>query len=249
MLKITVDGVANVETKTFDDVRRVVEAGKPAAVVERFAAMYLESLDPNQKLKERWYASHSEIERLNEIVRHEDKIIDNEDGTKSIVVVKQGRELTAEEQEYLGVVTENRTVLEDGYTVAAVLDDEGVEVTPEQVIPGTPWLATLRGAGVEPVPEFTPQNAADWLASTFPEIRKTQRDEAVKRITVTTTSSKEFDGDERSQDRMARAVALGQAGDTTQWKLADNSIASVTWEELREALYLAGQAQTAIWMA
>lgn len=76
---------------------------------------------------------------------------------------------------------------------------------------------------------------------------KKNREVAVAAITVKTASGKVFDGDERSQDRMARAVALGSAGELTQWKLADNAIATVTWEELKEALRLAGEAQTAIW--
>jgi hypothetical protein len=84
-------------------------------------------------------------------------------------------------------------------------------------------------------------------AHLYEEYKKTRVEEVAK-IKVTTKSGKTFDGDEKSQDRMARAVALGSAGETTQWKLADNSIVTVTWEELREALRLAGDAQTAIWV-
>ena len=72
---------------------------------------------------------------------------------------------------------------------------------------------------------------------------------AVSQITVTTTSGKVFDGDEISQNRMGRAVTASNAGDTTQWKLADNTQASVTHEELKEALLLSGEAMTAIWMS
>jgi hypothetical protein len=36
-------------------------------------------------------------------------------------------------------------------------------------------------------------------------------------------------------------------GETVQWVLADNTIAQVTKEQLRQALRLAGEAQTAIW--
>jgi hypothetical protein len=77
---------------------------------------------------------------------------------------------------------------------------------------------------------------------------KVNRSELVSEITVTTLSGKTFDGDEDSQNRMARAISAGNAGDTTGWKLADNTWEeNITWEELREALLLAGQAQTAIW--
>jgi len=71
---------------------------------------------------------------------------------------------------------------------------------------------------------------------------------AVSQITVTTTSGKVFDGDEISQNRMARAVTASNAGDTTQWILADNTQATVTHEELKEALLLAGEATIKIWM-
>lgn len=249
MLKITIDGVINVETKTYADVVRLVEAGKPVAVIEKFAAMYLETLDPHQKLKEQWYNSHRVIEDMAEIVRQEDAIIDNEDGTKSIVVVKQGRELTLSEQQVFDAATSNRAALEDGFTRPAVLDESGEIVSPETVlVEATPWLKTLRGGDGGEVPVFTPQAATEWVAATFPQIRKQARDEAVAKITVTTTSGKVFDGDERSQGRMARAVTVGEAGATTLWKLADNSVSEVSWEELREALFLAGQAQTEIWI-
>jgi hypothetical protein len=74
-----------------------------------------------------------------------------------------------------------------------------------------------------------------------------QRDAQVMVIQVTTVSGKAFDGCETSQNRMARAVAVGSAGDTTMWRLADDSWVSVTWEELKEALKLAGTEQTNLW--
>jgi hypothetical protein len=74
-----------------------------------------------------------------------------------------------------------------------------------------------------------------------------QRDVQVMAIQVTTVSGKAFDGCETSQNRMARAVAVGSAGDSTMWRLADDSWVSVTWEELKEALKLAGTEQTNLW--
>lgn len=57
-----------------------------------------------------------------------------------------------------------------------------------------------------------------------------------------------FDGDETSQDRMARSVvALNDDTETVQWVLADNTVAQVTRVQLKQALRLAGEAQTAIW--
>jgi len=72
---------------------------------------------------------------------------------------------------------------------------------------------------------------------------------AVSQITVTTTSGNVFDGDEVAQSRMSRAVTASDTGDITQWILADNTQATVTREELKEALLLAGRAMTVIWVA
>ena len=64
---------------------------------------------------------------------------------------------------------------------------------------------------------------------------------------VVTVDDMQFDGDETSQDRMARSIIALNDGETVQWVLADNTIAQVTKEQLRQALRLAGEAQTAIW--
>ena len=73
---------------------------------------------------------------------------------------------------------------------------------------------------------------------------------SVNNIKVTTTSGKVFDGNETSQDRMVRAINIASiSGQTeTQWKLADNTIVMVTLDELKEALTLAGQEMSRIWL-
>lgn len=78
---------------------------------------------------------------------------------------------------------------------------------------------------------------------------KARRAEAVEAITVTTAAGNTFDGDETSQNRMARAViALNAAGvPSVPWTLADNSVVPATAAELAEALALAGAAQSALW--
>ena len=72
----------------------------------------------------------------------------------------------------------------------------------------------------------------------------------VLQITVVTSTGKVFNGDETSQDRMVRAINIATiTGLTeTQWKLADNSIVMVTLDELKEALALAGQEMSRIWL-
>ena len=78
---------------------------------------------------------------------------------------------------------------------------------------------------------------------------KKLRDAAVAAIKVT-VSGKVFDGDEVAQGRMARAVAAAESATITtyQWKLADNSIAAVSLDELKQALALAFQAQSELWV-
>jgi len=76
------------------------------------------------------------------------------------------------------------------------------------------------------------------------------KQQLVSEIIVTTTTGKVFDGDELSQDRMLRALAIADLnGQTeTQWKMADNSVQTVTREDLKEALTLAGLAMSEIWI-
>ena len=78
---------------------------------------------------------------------------------------------------------------------------------------------------------------------------KKLRDTAVAAIKVT-VSGKVFDGDEVAQGRIARAVAAAESAaiSTYQWKLADNSVAAVSLDELKQALALAFQAQSALWV-
>lgn len=82
-------------------------------------------------------------------------------------------------------------------------------------------------------------------------LAKQARAAAVAAIKVTTAAGNTFDGDEVSQDRMARGVvALQAAGGTktVNWILADNTVIEATLAELSEALILAGEAQAAVWV-
>jgi len=76
---------------------------------------------------------------------------------------------------------------------------------------------------------------------------KSERQAAVDAITVE-VDGMVFDGDEVAQTRMARAAtAAGSLTDTTEWTLADNSVVSVTAQQLKTACRLAGEEQTRIW--
>lgn len=77
---------------------------------------------------------------------------------------------------------------------------------------------------------------------------KTQRSESVRAIKVTTAARNCFDGDEESQTRMARAIIGLDDGELLGWVLADNTQIEVDSVELKEALKLAGAAQSALWV-
>ena len=89
---------------------------------------------------------------------------------------------------------------------------------------------------------------ADELAAARREQFKASRAEQVAAIKVTTTAGNTFDGDERSQERMARSITVLADGETVTWVLADDSVIDASCEELREALRLASAAQTELWV-
>jgi hypothetical protein len=77
------------------------------------------------------------------------------------------------------------------------------------------------------------------------------RDVLVEAIQVTTLAGHVFDGDEVSQNRLARAIVVLRSkppGTTIKWVLANNTVIDVALTELLEALTAAFAAQTAIWI-
>nr|DAH26349.1 MAG TPA: protein of unknown function DUF4376 [Caudoviricetes sp.] len=111
-------------------------------------------------------------------------------------------------------------------------------------------------AGEQPGPAYKAVSG-QWVLDTEKDAEvamseaKTDRAEAVARITVE-VDGMVFDGDEKAQDRMARAITMFQASNlpddyTTAWVLADNTVAQVTVNQLAQALLLAGQKQTELW--
>ncbi len=77
---------------------------------------------------------------------------------------------------------------------------------------------------------------------------KKARDAAVAKIKVT-VNGKVFDGDEEAQARMSRAVVVADITGIAecQWKLTDNTTATITADELKQAVALAFQAQGELW--
>ena len=73
--------------------------------------------------------------------------------------------------------------------------------------------------------------------------------ESIENSTITTTSGKIFDADEKSQDRMTRSIMVMDINLITSidWKLADNNVVSVSIDEMKEALTLAATNQANLW--
>jgi hypothetical protein len=98
------------------------------------------------------------------------------------------------------------------------------------------WLA----AGNTPEPEFTEEE----LLAQAQQTAKQEKLQALASVKVTTSSGKVFDGRDIDQQRMTSAILSANALNLTQtqWKLADNTIATVSLDELKEALALSIQA-------
>jgi len=105
------------------------------------------------------------------------------------------------------------------------------------------------GNGMAIAPCMTPEELAAKTAAETAAAAKAARDAAVAAITVE-VAGKVFDGDEVAQTRMARAIQVAEITGltSTNWKLADNSMVTVTLDELKQALALAMQAQGALWV-
>lgn len=76
---------------------------------------------------------------------------------------------------------------------------------------------------------------------------KVDRQAAVSAIKVS-VDGMVFDGDERSQERMSRALVGMLDDEFVLWVLADNTPTRVTKAQLFEALRLAGKRQTELWL-
>ena len=79
------------------------------------------------------------------------------------------------------------------------------------------------------------------------EQAKIERAKAVAAITVT-VDGMIFDGDEKAQERMARAVLMAESPEEQiEWVRHDDSVALVSAEQLRRACRAAGREQGGLW--
>lgn len=74
-------------------------------------------------------------------------------------------------------------------------------------------------------------------------VKKAEKEEALRTLTVTTTNGNTFDGNETARNNMLSAITSAEfIGKTEEyWKLADNSTILVQLPELKEALALSIQ--------
>jgi len=107
---------------------------------------------------------------------------------------------------------------------------------------------TSEFTGVEPTEPERPtiQTGSGVLAPYLRELFKASRAELVGKLTVT-VEGMIFDGNEKAQDRMTRAVLVLDDVETTLWVLADNTVVEVTKAQMLMALRLSGEAQSALW--
>lgn len=98
---------------------------------------------------------------------------------------------------------------------------------------------------------YTPQELQDAMnyvkAEQMYQDWKVKRQESIDNIEVTYNSII-YQGDEKSQDRMSRAInGLTNDTDTIDWVAKDNSIHPLTKIDLKNVLGLAGAEQSRIW--
>ena len=128
-------------------------------------------------------------------------------------------------------------------TITEFINDEGVvELV---TTPPTHYAVWKDGEWLlfDTIPDFKLINPEKWLAD-----QKALRKQEVANITVTTAAGNTFDGNEDAQNRMSRSVTAMLDTEVIPWVLADNTVATVSRDELREALKLAGEAMAAIWV-
>lgn len=120
-------------------------------------------------------------------------------------------------------------------------------------LPGDTWETPPRYVKeLGPLPEGAlreaPAKPAAVLAEEALARAKAERAEAVAALTVE-VDGMTFDGDEKAQERMARAVLMAESPEEQmEWVLADSSTAMVSAAQLRQACRAAGRAQGALWV-
>ena len=98
------------------------------------------------------------------------------------------------------------------------------------------------------IEDEVPEMSEDVATAKALEKAKVERANEVAAIKVT-VGNKVFDGDEKAQSRMTRALNVAEITgmQSTVWILAHNTVAEVTVEEMKEALSKAMLAMGKLW--
>lgn len=93
-----------------------------------------------------------------------------------------------------------------------------------------------------------PEPTEEEKAAAELEKAKAERSEAVGKITVE-VDGMVFDGDEKAQSRMARAIQAAEitGAESTHWVLADNSVSTVKVAQIKQALAKAMTVMGELW--
>lgn len=218
--------------KSFSDIQRVIEKGKPEAVIDKFVESYLHGEARRQWDADR-AAEHATL--FPELVDGDPILAD--DG----VTVDGYEQIPNPDYVPFGDWLSETVVTQEA--LDEVIDPDTGEI-----------LVEAQPEVVELVRPYVPPESVDvagWKVTSqeWRNYQKAKRNEEVEKIVVTTASGKQFDGDEKSQDRMNRAIVaasiMGQ--NETTWVTADNVPTLVTLTELQEAFALSLQAMSEKW--
>lgn len=131
------------------------------------------------------------------------------------------------------------------WLVRNALGKDGKLFGPEPEDGKVEFWAALGVTYVEaPDPEPTPEEIAE------KELAEAKRLRAAKVAAIqVTVDGMTFDGDEVAQSRMTRAITAAETAgmDSTMWVLADNTIATVTKDQLQHALSASMLRMAEVW--
>jgi len=217
------------EFKTLEEIQEVQKLKKPEKVQKLFWKMYKDGVHYNeaeQKVKEQYN------EEYGDILENENTLIC--DTEETVTITNEESEGTSEEIEETTLIP-NRELAEDEKIEDFVL------VPSEKLF--------IQKAEYEPL-EWSDDLNKEYFDFMMPNLIadiNIKRDELTENITVELKTGEILQGDEKSQERMARTLAVIGTG-KINWIGANNDIYELDKTKLKEALLKAGQEQANIFI-
>jgi hypothetical protein len=223
-------------------IERVIANGKPLAVIQKLVKAELLKQDKATWMSEKQGEYGLLFPVTREITQVEYEIYANNNGEELPEYIKEEYPPIAidysEDETYVTFndwLNETKVITE---AVEATYDEDGMELTP--------YVAEI----TELVRPHTSVDMTDDMVDTkineYPEYAKyiKANKEANLNVIVVEVNSKLFDGNEKARLNILSALQASTFTGiaTTQWRLADNTVAEVTVAELQEALTKAIQA-------